>query len=307
MRKATCSSRTAGAAFAHRRGGSRRGVLLLIVLSLLAMFALIGLTFVILTNHARRSAETAGRAEQYAKGPEDKAEMALMQCVRGTNNPASVLRNHSLLEDLYGYDPTVPFFTVNGFAPVTTGGQLVNVTITPGLTATLGNRLSVVGRVLTFTTGLARGKSTRVVGCVNDTMIQIVGVPDVAVNDQFVLNGVAFSGTGFGYIGNTAAAAGDPLLTADLIDPISGLSFPRALAPNLANLASGYVNDAVIGGANEDYDAADYQNMLLGLQLSTATTIGGINYPTGTTPIPSLHRPELVYYWFNQLLTNTPG
>jgi hypothetical protein len=41
---------------------------------------------------------------------------------------------------------------------------------------------------------------------------------------------------------------------------------------------------------NEDYDAADYQNMVLAYQEND-----------GTVPIPSLHRPALVHYWFSRM------
>ncbi len=45
--------------------------------------------------------------------------------------------------------------------------------------------------------------------------------------------------------------------------------------------------------ANEDYDAADYQNMILAFVQASSTTSANI------VPIPSLHRPALVNYWIN--------
>ncbi|MBN2216265.1 MAG: hypothetical protein JW719_02700, partial [Pirellulales bacterium] len=54
-----------------------------------------------------------------------------------------------------------------------------------------------------------------------------------------------------------------------------------------------YVDPSGPGEANEDYDAPDYQNLLPALQ----------NPTTGATPIPSLHRPALVNYWFHRLPT----
>ncbi|HBO43802.1 MAG TPA: hypothetical protein DD670_07700, partial [Planctomycetaceae bacterium] len=380
MRKAIHSTRVARV---HCRGGSRRGVLLLIVLSLLAMFALIGLTFVILTNHARRSAETAGRAEQYVKGPEDKAEMVLMQCIRGTKNPASVLRNHGLLEDLYGADVVAGTITgasaaspyidievpgirdedlvrsVNGtltfmegpkppdppvagqdvavvgvdtsvsprrlriVAPTGADASLLNTYISSNapisfVVSNLQNRVITgvptpiaggqliavefagarrhVGKVLTFRTSPAR--STRIVGAdpTNLNIVHLLAFSDgviPAVGDQFILNNTPFSGTGVGYNPNAAndpsqttgpKAPDAPQLTA--IDPELGLL--TALLPNAK------INRAVPGGANEDYDAADYQNMLLALQ----------DPATRDTPIPSLHRPALINYWVNQVGPN---
>ena len=81
---------------------ARRGVLLLVVLGMLAMFGVIGITFVILTSHERRGAEAARRVEQYADPADDLLNQAMFQALAGTENTASVLRSHSLLEDLYG-------------------------------------------------------------------------------------------------------------------------------------------------------------------------------------------------------------
>ena len=73
-----------------RQSTSRRGVLLLVILGLLAMFGLIAITFALVTGHMKRGAVAAGKFEQYSDPPDRVVYQAMMQVLRGTNNPASV-------------------------------------------------------------------------------------------------------------------------------------------------------------------------------------------------------------------------
>ncbi|MBN1591201.1 MAG: hypothetical protein JW888_16935 [Pirellulales bacterium] len=306
---------------------ARRGVLLLVVLGLLAMFALIGLTFVILTSHARRSAESQAKVDRYTDPPKELLNEVALQCLRGTTQSTSVLQNHSLLEDLYGPcslltngidddgngtvdDASEAQFIVpaTGYSAASTGGQLFDLPMVfSGTGTSLAMPQRLVGCVITMLDGTAKGHSMRIVG-VDSTN----GTPQVvsydgftpSIGDHYIVNGAPFSGTGFGYNPSAATAAGnetDPLLTA--FDP--AFNWPYALTPNavgfVPNPAFLYNDPSGLGGANEDYDAADYQNMLLALQMPERVPFGGLEVPAGTTPIPSLHRPSLVDYWFNQL------
>ncbi len=88
-----------------------------------------------------------------------------------------------------------------------------------------------------------------------------------------------------------------------------------------------YPNFVGLGDANESYDAADFQNMALALQTVTPRAQGRVvqsdGSPQGATlnatdptldpskflrldledlPLPSFHRPDLVNYWYHQLL-----
>ncbi|MBX3415515.1 MAG: hypothetical protein KF708_22720 [Pirellulales bacterium] len=186
------------------------------------------------------------------------------------------------------------------------------------------------GRLFTMIDGPAAGQSTRIVGYTVNT----ASTPPIAVftllpfdsmqaasatawstrgaprpGDRFVINGMPFNGTGFGLDPNTYAAS--KLLNAS--GP-NGRQF--ALMPNPAFMArtgpayenAGYTNwqhhsifdPAGPGGADEDYDAPDYQNMLLGMRTLPA---GGANFPANGI-LPSLHRPDLINYWINQAGSN---
>jgi hypothetical protein len=179
------------------------------------------------------------------------------------------------------------------------------------------------GCLLTFTTGPAAGQSTRIVGYDNGittnstsskTILRVMGFPGATalINAgtgpngwQFLINGRPFNGTGFGFnfstnlvdaVDNTPSAPPQgPRLFALLPNPVF---FSNTYAPG--NAASAYNVAGGVGGADEDYDAADWNNMLLGLPLDPRDVTGSLptiplapNYP----PYPSLHRPELVQFW----------
>lgn len=86
------------------RPRDRRGVLLLVVLSMLVLFLLVGATFLITSGQYRTASQVVEKATRTTFQPADVLERALMQLLRDTNSPSSVIRYHSLLRDLYGAD-----------------------------------------------------------------------------------------------------------------------------------------------------------------------------------------------------------
>jgi len=301
--------------FAHKHRGARRGVVLLVILGLMAMFGMVALAFVLLTGHARRAAEMHQRAALRTDSPEEQLQQAFLQVARGTNDSNSVLGPHSLLEDMYGdgavrgsiqIAPAPSMAADPPQSPVQVcGGQLIE--FTTSLASHEARRLG--GCVLTMLKGQATGLSTRIVGYREVTnplsgatypRLQILAFESVAsaqvVNfdygaypgDDYLVNGTPFSGSGFGY--NPSAATG-PRLNAPDAD-----GRPYALRPNpTAPSSAGREFLTHVSGqaaANEDYDAVDYQNMLLAMMDDG-----------GHVPIPSLHRPALINYWVAQ----TPG
>ena len=273
-----------------RKPSDNRGVVLLIVLGLLAMLGLIGISFVLLSGHARRSAVAQARASQTDNPPDRLAENVIMQVLHGTDNPASVLRSHSLLEDLYG-NRFAKGHLLNDPTEVVPGGQLLQ--FEPS--ADIDEPYKYVGCVLTITSGQAKGYSTRVVGYLPGQGFQILRINSAAqpkADDTFIINGTPFSGTGFGY--DPDALPENPLLSSqdpEVNQPYALLPNPRYFSPN-----GSYDDPSGPGGANEDYDAADYQNMLLALLIPQAGKT-----PNVVVPIPSLHRPSLLNYWFHRL------
>lgn len=124
----------------------RRGVLLMVVLSMLALFLLLGTAFLVSSNFYADSAKQAGKLNRVDNNPTDLLERAMLQVLRDTNNPSSVIRYHSLLRDVYGSDGFVArvfvpptgltneqlfyprFAGASGAAPYgPTGGQLIEL------------------------------------------------------------------------------------------------------------------------------------------------------------------------------------
>ncbi len=274
----------------------RRGVLLLVILGLLAMFGLVAVAFVVVAGNALRTAQIHHRIGQYDLRPEEIAHEAFMQLATGSNNSMSVIGPHSLLEDMYSNATFTGQITDVG--PVA-GGQLIEFTL-PDPTRHLGS-------VLTMLSGQAAGQSTHIVGVGPQTGIPQMlaferGIP--SPGDRFIINGTPFSGTGFGYYANSPLLnAWDPLFPpsdpANLATWESGGQY--ALLPNPAafrpNSAIGYLDPAGPGGANEGHDVPDYQNMLLAAQIETGN---------GLVTIPSLHRPALVRYWMARMGIDPP-
>ena len=298
-----------------RRGstpGFRRGVLLLVVLALLAMFALFAIGFVVIAGQAKRTSLQQQRIEQYYDPFDSLLYQGVLQVLRGPANRASVMGPHSLLEDIYG-NTTAPGAVLPGF---TSAGGILTLPILPASTGEAPRR---VGCVLTMTDGPCRGMSTRIVGFDSaNTAFKVLAFDGGAlpmVGDSYVVSGTPFSGTGFGYnpfyyavagaesqIMLTASIGGTPPILGPPPQPAQNTPLRYALLPNpvpfqqdsaLRNQALQYTDAAGPGGANEDYDAPDYQNMIL-----AGATLSG---STLTVVSPSLHRPELVNYWYQRL------
>src|SRR6516164_6351180 len=97
------------------RTNERRGVILLVVLSLLTLFAIVGITFVLYADgeataaRVARESETAQRADME---PEQALAMFLSQFIYdvpdNVTGAASGLRGHSLARTIYGYNSTMP-------------------------------------------------------------------------------------------------------------------------------------------------------------------------------------------------------
>ncbi len=106
MTRLTLHELTRRQRIARRRQASRdrRGVLLMVVLAMLALFLLIGTAFLVTSNHYADSGKIQAKANRVSNQPSDELERALMQVLRDTNNPHSAIRWHSLLRDMYGTD-----------------------------------------------------------------------------------------------------------------------------------------------------------------------------------------------------------
>ena len=86
------------------RRRDRRGVLLMVVLSLLALFLVLGTAFLVSSKFAADTSTQSSKENRTENNPADLLERAMLQLLRDTNNPNSALLGHSLLRDQYGTD-----------------------------------------------------------------------------------------------------------------------------------------------------------------------------------------------------------
>ena len=314
------------------KNSNRRGVLLLVVLALLAMFAMVAVAFVVLAGSEKRSADRVRATGAVDESPEKTLNQAFNVVVRGPYiavNPTagtlaattSAITWQSLLEKIYGYETigslTSPATMANSansasnppFAPMAVcNGQLIEFTLptAPPDTTTIStitiDPFRYVGCVVTMLTGQAAGLSSRIVGVnplnYNVQMAAFESGILPAVNDQYIVNGFPYSGMGFGFstTGGGLNAPAPGLL-------VASSTISLALTPNAPPGNWGAANRTAIipGGVNSDYTAADYQDPLPALAVPDPSNNGGI-----LVPIPSLHRADLIAYCAKQAGISSP-
>jgi len=307
----------------------RRGALLLVVLSILVLFALVGLTFVVSALAFNTGAQANLQRDSEKDEAPKEADAAIMQLLRGPRvGSSSVILGHELLRDMWG----------NGSVMVTSNSidrpedrantdirQLWEIEVDESNANSAGLfrvEQYYTGSIVTFTSGELKGQSHRILhyrmkfqddGMGNLTEDGVVFVIDQdpivardnlvdsdgdgginpADGDNFIVNDPPFNGTGYGF--DPSSPSGGDKRTLDLVTASGN---PVALMPNIpfnfpTFRASG--TSIEIGGADEPYDAPDYQNMYLAY-------VDGGSTATTANILPSFHRPDLVEYWFEQYI-----
>lgn len=138
---------------------SRRGVLLLVVLSMLTLFLMLGVTYLVAASRARKVARAyaiaAGSSLNAAGIGPQLLDEAFLTVVRGTTvTSGSIQPGDDLLGDRYGKNsPEKGALSGN-----VSGTAILSCTVTG-----LSNAKSLAGRVLTFTLPGIPGASTRII------------------------------------------------------------------------------------------------------------------------------------------------
>lgn len=324
---------------------TRRGIVILVVLSLLVLFVLLVGTYAVVAGRYRRAAASYAVQELLGVPPQQDLESAMYQVLRDTRQPGSAVRFHSLLRDSYGEDgfrgklaDSSMLRQVNENLPVAgalvptgavtlSNGQFLDLVADPAAQAwrdTDGRPFTPCptagfynGCVLTITSGKAAGCSTRIVGYLQANGHPLFRVLRIESEElevgsdfwaavggaQFVVNGRAFNGTGFGFRYHAVKKNSVTVsrLDATVATGVDGnpVDLPVALLPNHASRPAfngphpqAELAALLDGGSDEGYDAADYQNLFLSMVKPWAASSRDI--------IPSFHRPELINYWLHQ-------
>jgi len=238
----------------------RRGIVLLVVLSVMILFLLIGITYVLNSTQFLKGANSTAQDQRYGDLPKDTAYRAMLELIRGSSNPNSPLQHINMLQNMYG-DPVQAGAITSVTVDAATGLWVFNIALSDTASVTIDGLYN--GCVFTITSGQGRGSSMRIVADLLYSQKKLYtfppggdsGLPSaspnsvILANDQYLINGRPFSSTGTGF------------------DPAKG------------------VRDAT-AGQNLDYTAADYNCWFLAYQ-------PGI---PGSQMIPSFHRPEVIQF-----------
>lgn len=234
-------------------------MLLIVVLSMLMLFLLLGMTYIVLASRTR----TTSRAYLRLADEQSRTTLALrpllreaaMQVIRGSQKNGSALKYHDLLGDRFGSAAErIAVTNRQLLSPDNDNGQLLRLTLAASAAA---------GRVLTFLDGPAgvAGTSTRIVDASgnNVTLVRPRGLSSSSQLPQIrtvAINRPDFVGQGFGSAAdfpNWSLVFGSPLQTAG-------------------------------GSQSEDWDAADENNVAIA---STAALLA-----TSSAAV-SFHRPAI--------------
>ncbi|MGY8771009.1 MAG: hypothetical protein ACKVH8_21570 [Pirellulales bacterium] len=277
-----------------RQTRSRRGALLLVVLSILVLFALIGITYVVTASSYKKGAEAYKRRDPNHDDPQKEIDAVAMQVLRGPRaGTLSALKDHDLLGDMYGVESVRGEISI---APIKSNGLMVlkfNYDPTdPQEFVPVSGYYG--GCVMTFLSGDAKGHSVRILRYeINGPNTQAVFTVDrishsknpnatPANGDDVLVNGRPFSGTGFGL----EVAGGTRYSEGATLDHEEGTR-ASALLPNHSMYDSSGVS---AGGADEPYDAPDYQNMAMSAYTRPIPA-------NSSEVLPSFHRQDLIAYW----------
>ncbi len=305
----------------------RQGVILLLVLAMLAMFAMLIATFMVVSSQQYREADSVQKLDRIVHSPEDDMQSAVVEMLVGGNAKTSVTRFGSIAATVFGdanatglvgtaaYDLTLTtnhltdtgrseeyYFTLNF-------NQLPNTEI---------DWLSNIGNIITFYDPVSlKWKSTRILDAYLDGSIGVVLIqkiptipdPSYLSGVDFFINPPAFTGLGVGYApvngddDDTIPAYWAKYANARLTELDAADSFPYAvqLNPNAPSSNGrplfGELLDSNKWSLNVDYTAPDQTSPFLGWFDMRFNPNGFV--PNDSVIIPSYHRPSLVASYAN--------
>jgi len=299
-----------------RKNKRRRGVVILIVLSLLVLFTLLVVTYAIVSGQYRRAAEAFARQELLGVHPQKDLDRAFYQILRDTPQRTSAVRYHSLLRDYYGEDGfrgqlivdssviqdwnTNPAHIANGgLAHTISNGQFRDLIVhnvdATSLTDMFGQTFQLtsgsyppgfcVGRVLTVTSGPATGWSTMIVAFFYrpDTGAPVLRVLDLQTDSLATINWTDLSSAQFVVNGRPFNGTGVGFQIVTDSHPVTGANVQVAKlnASVTVNTSGGPVAPAAL---LPHHVARDESGSLLGAVFNLAASnnalvAGGSNEP----------------------------
>ena len=91
---------------------------------MLALFGATAFAFVVIASHGARAAKSLQKVDRVSFSPRDDLEEAMRQALRDSRSSQSVLREHSLLMDMYG-DHHIGGWVINQATLTPTGNRCI--------------------------------------------------------------------------------------------------------------------------------------------------------------------------------------
>lgn len=292
----------------------KSGLILLVVLSMLTLFSLLAITYVVFSSQSRTSSMGMARRDHHRMQQDRLLDYSLQQVLRGSNTDSlSTIGQHSLLADVYGQRQSLAVTNTVSRARFTTGGDRAEFFESRFLRIPLDRTLGVngitppdehdvlTGRVLTFMQGPLRNISFRIVrslGLTSNPAIPelnhsvVVDLMEASQSRASLQDWISVTApalcqnatTNMGYAirinDRETNGLGFGIDYDGVVEMYSGM--PVNFLPR---------NLATTGDTDESYDAADYNDWWLAHRRSGAITAENI--------LPSFHRAALINYIVN--------
>jgi hypothetical protein len=162
----------------------KNGLILLVVLSMLTLFSLLSITYVVFSSQSRTSSMGMARRDHHRMQQDRLLDYSLQQVLRGSRTGSrSAVGPHSLLADVYGHNASLLAANTVARARFTTASDKAEFFASRFLRIPLDTTLGVsgiavpddtdllTGRVLTFQQGPLRNISFRIVRSLGVTSI----------------------------------------------------------------------------------------------------------------------------------------
>ena len=307
----------------------KNGLILLVVLSMLTLFSLLSITYVVFSSQNRTSSMGMARRDHHRMQQDRLLDYSLQQVLRGPKpGGRSAVGPHSLLADVYGYNQSLAANNALFQARYTTSSDQAEFFASRFLriplldTGAAGSAVPPIdrdvltGRVLTFMSGPLRNISFRIVRSFGTTAFDPMMPPDfrnsVIVDLMEASKTKPNSLSAWTALGptalcqNSSTSVGYTIRINDRETNAYGLGiradgdvqqFPDLPAAKIMEASFLPRHQALptttsTGDSDEPYDAADHNDVWLAHKRAGATSAADI--------LPSFHRAALINYIVNK-------
>lgn len=285
---------------------------------MLTFFSLLVAAYLVFSSQALQASFSVSTRNIKAPNPNALLDEALMTLLRGTGDVMHPFFGEDLLSDFYGRNDFLSLQVRASTTPTITN-RFVRISIAANPAITGGQTIEprglddvYAGRIITFTNGLNRDQSYRVLRSIStgaslhdlifEARPEFELTAIVAGTTAFHMNGIPRNSPGIGFNGtnvqNNAPAQPNPFGAGN----VGLIALPAALQPNhfRRSVNKGLILTAAGSDFDEEYDASDFNNWYLSHVSVIDLDGNGRIEPNEVRIIPSYHRPSVINYILNE-------